>query len=74
MNVPMSLISEIVKKQLSDMSGWNIVSYSVKGEGENLECYSSPGEKLYAIKPTQSYVDNAKTMIQQVLNGETLQG
>ena len=74
MNVPMSLISEVVKKQLSDMSGWNIVSYSVKGEGENLECYSSPGELLYAIKPTQSYVDNAKTMIQQVLNGETLQG
>ena len=74
MNVPMSLISELVKKQLSDMSGWNIVSYSVKGEGENLECYSSPGELLYAIKPTQSYVDNAKAKIQQVLNGETLQG
>lgn len=72
-NVPMSLISEIVKKQLSDMSGWNIVSYSVKGEGQNLECYSAPGEKLYAIQPNQTYVDKAKAKIQQVLNGEILE-
>lgn len=73
MNVPMSLISELVKKQVSDMSGWNIVSYSVKGEGQNLECYSAPGQKLYAIKPSQSYIDKASAMIQQVLNGETLE-
>ena len=72
-NVPMSLISEIVKKQLSDMSGWNIVSYSVKGEGTNLECYSSPGQKLYAIKPNQTYIDKAMTKIQAVLNGEILE-
>ena len=36
MNVPSSLIGEVVKRQLSDMAGWNIVSYSVKGTGENL--------------------------------------
>jgi len=72
-NVPMSLIGEIVKKQLSDMSPWNIVSYSVKGEGDYLECYSAPGQKLYAINPSKTHVDKAKGLIQQVLNGEILE-
>ena len=73
MNVPMSLISEVVKKQLSDMSGWNIVSYSVKGTSDYLECYSAPGQKLYVINPSKSNVDKAKGLIQQVLNGEILE-
>lgn len=72
MNVPMSLIGEIVKRQLADMSGWNIVSYSVKGDGENLECYSAPGELLYAIRPNQSYVSKASALIDKVFAGEIL--
>lgn len=72
MNVPMSLIGEIVKRQLADMSGWNIVSFSVKGEGENLECYSAPGELLYAIRPNESYVSKASALIDKVFAGEIL--
>lgn len=72
MNVPMSLIGEVMKRQLSDMSGWNIVSYSVKGEGGYYECYSAPGQQLYAIMPTESYVNKAKELIDLVMNGEIL--
>ena len=72
MNVPTTLISEIVKRQLSDMSGWNIMSFSVKGEGESLECYSAPGEMLYAIKPTERYITKAQGLIDKVFAGEVL--
>lgn len=72
MNVPMSLISELVKRQLSDMSGWNIVSFSVKGEGANLECYSAPGELLYVVEPNEALVSKASTLIDKVFAGEIL--
>ena len=72
MNVPMSLIGEVMKRQLADMSGWNIVSFSVRGEGGNYECYSAPGELLYALKPYESHVNKAKELIDKVFNGETL--
>lgn len=72
MNVPTSLIGEIVKRQLSDMSGWNIVSYSVKGEGDNLECYSAPGELLYVMRPNEAHVSKASALIEKVFAGEIL--
>ena len=72
MNIPSTLIGEVVKRQLSDMSGWNIMSFSVKGTSENLECYSAPGELLYAIKPGEKYISKASELIQSVLAGEIL--
>ena len=72
MNVPSSLIGEVVKRQVSDMSGWNIVTYSVVGTGDSLECYSAPGELLYAINPSENYVNKAIEMIDKVYAGETI--
>lgn len=72
MNVPMSLIGEVVKKQLADMSGWNIVTYSVKGEGGYYECFSAPGMQLSAIKPLESYVNKASALMDKVIAGEIL--
>lgn len=72
MNIPSSLIGEVVKRQVADMSGWNIMSYSVRGSSGNYECYSVPGELLYAIAPDESYVNKAQDLIDKVLNGEIL--
>lgn len=72
MNVPTSLIGEVVKRQLADVSGWNIQSFSVKGEGGYSECYSAPGEQLYVLMPNESYVNKAQKLIDMVMNGETL--
>ena len=72
MNVPSTLIGEVVKRQLSDMSGWNIVSFSVKGNSDNLECYSAPGQLLYAIQPSEKYISKASELIQKVFAGEIL--
>jgi anionic cell wall polymer biosynthesis LytR-Cps2A-Psr (LCP) family protein len=72
MNIPSSLIGEVVKRQVTDMSGWNIMSFSVKGTGDNMECYSAPGELLYVINPNERYVGKATELIQKVYSGETL--
>lgn len=72
MNIPSSLIGEVVKRQLSDMSGWNIQSFSVKGTSEDLECYSAPGQLLYAIKPSEKYTSKANELIQKVFAGEII--
>ena len=72
MNIPSSLIGEVVKRQVSDMSGWNIQSFSVKGTSEDLECYSAPGQLLYAIKPSEKYTSKANELIQKVFAGETI--
>ena len=72
MNIPTSLISEVVKRQVSDMSGWNIMTFSVKGTSANLECYSSPGELLYVIEPSEKYISQAHELIETVFAGEIL--
>lgn len=72
MNIPTSLIGEIVKKQLADMSEWNIVSYSATGKGGYQECYSAPGQQLSAIVPNEASVAKASKLIDKVFAGEIL--
>ena len=72
MNIPTALITQLVKNQLADMSGWNVVSYSATGKGGNFECYSAPGQKLYAIKPSEDKVAEAKALMDKVFAGEIL--
>ena len=72
MSVPSSLISELMKMQLSDMARWNIVSYAVTGSGSMDYCASAPSMELSIIRPHQSSVNKAKTLIKKVKNNEIL--
>ena len=72
MNVPMEMISNLMKMQLSDMAQWNIVSYSATGTYANLECYSVPGMLLSVVEPRYSSVNKASRLIDMVFAGELL--
>ena len=72
MNVPQQLISAIIKDQLQDMSGWNMVSYSVTGTGSNDHIYSAPGVTVYVIEPDQASVDKAIKLIDMAMAGEII--
>lgn len=72
MNIPTSLIGEVVKRQLSDMSGWNIVTYSATGTDGYAECYSEPGKELYILEPNVASVSKAVKLIDKVYAGEIL--
>ena len=64
-------ISALVRMQLSDLSSWNIQSYSVTGTGAmSTKCYSAEGQNLYVMKPDESSVNEAKALIAAVLGGE----
>ncbi len=70
-SVPYSLISQVVKDQLADGGGWNIVSYSVDGTGDYQIPYSM-SQYAYVMIPDESTVATAQDLIQAVLNGETI--
>ena len=62
-------MSALVKMQLRDMSGWNIVTYAVSGEGDMDYCATYDMD-LWVMQPDEDTVEVAKTLVQQVLNGE----
>lgn len=71
-NVPYDLIAEIVRDQLASGGAWNVVSYSVDGTGDSQVPYSM-SSSVYVMIPDQSTVDQAKALLAQVAQGETLQ-
>lgn len=73
-NMPYEKMADLVQMQMSDTSSWNITSYAVTGTGDMTTTYTYPNEDLYVMRPDDALVNTARTMIQQVLNGETLQG
>lgn len=72
MNVPMEMISNLMKMQLNDMARWNINSYAVTGADAMEECYSWPGMELSVIIPYDSSVAKAERLIDMVFAGEIL--
>ena len=69
-NMPDEQISELVKMQLSDMSQWNISSYTTNGTSRHAETYSMPGQSLYVIDLDEKAVEKAKELIQEVYQGK----
>lgn len=71
-SIKSELISDLVKMQLSDMSGWNIQSYSVTGKGSSKITYSMPGQHVYVMIPNEESVNYGSELINRVLSGEIL--
>lgn len=72
MNIPTPLMSALVKEQMADMSGWNVLSYSTFGEGGYGEVYSVPGTTVYILEPNTAAVEKATKLIDKVMAGEVL--
>ncbi len=68
-NMPTETMYSLVSKQLSSGTSWNVESYTVTGTGSmSTETYSMPGRNLYVMIPDQTTVDQAKTLINNVLH------
>ena len=65
-------ISALINMQLSDGGGWDVKSFSTTGEGASRKTYSMPKQNAYVTIPDESSVDQAKLLIQKVMNGETV--
>ena len=64
-------MAELVRQQLEDGGSWNIVSYSVNGTGDTRQPYSMSAN-AYVMIPDQTTVDEAKALMQQVVDGEVI--
>lgn len=69
-NMPYEDISALVKMQLRDMSGWDITTYAVSGAGDYQLCASTGSQELWVMWPDDEMIATAKSLIQQVVNGE----
>ena len=72
-NVPQEDISALVKMQLGDMAEWNVQMYAITGTGDNKTSYSLPNLSTYVMIIDQSTIDHAKTLIDMVYEGETIE-
>ncbi|MBO6165992.1 MAG: LCP family protein [Eubacterium sp.] len=64
-------VGELVQRQLSDMKGWNIYSYSVSGS-DGTDICSSVGAEAYVMYPFEEDVEYAKQLITTVLGDGTI--
>ena len=72
MTVPMDVIGDLVSRQLSDGGEWNVVSYSVTGSGGYAKSPAAGGAEAYMMFPNEESVEQAKQLIQDVIDGKTL--
>ncbi len=62
-------ISSLVKKQLDEGGSWTVASYAVSGEGAKMPVYSMSSIP-YVTVPDYATVDQAKALMQMVLDGQ----
>ncbi len=68
-NMPDSAIRELIADQLASGQGWKIYSFSVTGNG-GTDFAAELGDYAYVMYPDQYTIDQAKTDILSVMNGE----
>lgn len=66
-DIPYSLLTDLVRDQLSGGGSWNITSYSVDGTGTTATTYSM-SQPLYVMEPDISTVEEAKRLINAAKN------
>ena len=71
-NMNQSEINSLIRMQLDDMSGWEIFQYSLNGYGSGNTWSPANGFNSYVMQPDQNTVDKANTLINKMLNGQTL--
>ena len=69
-NMPKESISALVKKQLAEGGGWNIHKVAAEGEAFLQPTFSMGSMPLYVIMPYVQSLNNIKTMMTQIYNGE----
>ena len=70
-NITYEEIAQILQQQLTNGGDWTIVSYSVNGTGATEKPYSM-SQKAYVMVPDYNTVDNAKSLMEKVRNGEVV--
>lgn len=68
-NMTTSEMQSLVKMQINDMAGWNIINYSIVGDTGSQQCYTMGGAAASVVMPYTSSITKANTKINNVMNG-----
>ena len=71
-NMDMNDITSFIKYELNDLSGYSLVNTQLDGDGDMGPTYSYPNQDLWIMIPNQSTIDNAKNLINQVLDNKRI--
>lgn len=71
-NISETDITKLIKKELSNIGGWNITSTNLDGTGSSEYTYSYSGQKLYVMIPNEKSITETKAQITKVINGDKL--
>ena len=66
------VMTQLIKKQIDEMSKWDIFTYAVTGTGGSNTTYSMPGFRAYVMYPNEETVKKAQNLINKVLSCETV--
>ena len=65
-------MGDLVKMQLTEGGSWSVNTFNVIGSNAHKVTYTMPKTKTYVMEPDMTYVNQARSLIQKVVNGETL--
>ena len=68
-DMPYEMITTLIQNQIKNGTKWNVSSYMVSGTGGYEKPYSL-GFKAYVLKPNLDKIEQAKSLMNQIRNGE----
>ena len=71
-NMSQNKITSLLKMQLNDMASWNVSTYNLEGVDSREYTYSGGNMQLYVMLPVTGSLEQAKTLIDDVIAGKTL--
>lgn len=69
-NMTKDEMTEFVKRQLEEGTGWTIESEAATGTGDKQACYSSGSQILYVMNPNMDSIGYIRSRMQQILAGQ----
>ena len=66
-NMPSDQLADLVRMQLSDMSGWSITTFTTSGHSSRGQTFSMPGHNLYIIHLHDESIEEAKRLINETM-------
>ena len=71
-NMDMNEVTNYIKYELNDIKSYKIETTQLDGYGSMGPTYSYPGQDLWIMIPYQETIDNAKNLINKMLNNESI--
>lgn len=72
-NMDMDEVTNFIKYELNDLKNYNIITTQVDGYGSMGLTYSYPNQELWIMIPYEDTINNAKELINKVLNNEKIE-